>query len=87
MLGVGFALLNYTDGFVGFAELITVKTRTPMNVELGQDAMLECTFETTEDSTNGLSAIFEFESSGSTSPIQVHTNTSVPMYGDRTSIA
>lgn len=80
MFGIGFVLLNYTNGFEGCAEMITVKVpRKHMNVELGQDALLECTFETNEESTDGLNIAWDFAASGRSNSTQVPINTSVLM--------
>lgn len=90
MLAIGFALLNCTNRFVGCAELITVKTpKKHMDVKLGENALLECTFETTVDSTSKLSFNWDFAASTSIAPNQVHTHTytSILTYGGSTSIA
>lgn len=80
MLGIGFALLNYTNGFVGCAELIVVKTpQKHVIVDLGQDALLQCTFETTEESTDTLTFTWDFVATGTNNSIQVPTDTSIPI--------
>lgn len=81
MLAIGFPLLDCTNRFVGCAELITVKTpKKHMDVKLGENALLECTFETNQDTTSRLSFSWDFAASTSISPKQVHTHTHTHLY-------
>lgn len=76
MLAIGFPLLDCTNRFVGCAELITVGTpKKHMDVKLGENALLECTFETSEDTTSKLSFSWDFAASTSIASNQVHTHT------------
>lgn len=80
ILDNGFVLLNHANGFVGYAELITVKTpRKRMDVELGENALLECTFETTEADTKRLTIFWEFAPSNKIESDQVPPQTIISM--------
>lgn len=87
-LALGLRFLNYINGFVGCVELITVKTpQKYMNVEVGQEALLKCTFETSEASTDDLQFVWDFAASGTANATQVPINTSILTYVGCTHIA
>lgn len=61
--------------FVGFVELITVKTpQKYVNVTMGESVFLQCMFVTT-DQTTSLTIQWDFVSTSSMVPQQVDTHT------------
>lgn len=60
--------------FVGFVEPISVSTpQKHVNVTMGESALLQCTFEST-DQTAGLTIQWDFVSPPSMTPQQVETD-------------